>query len=90
LEALASIELGCPNGVSGFGATAADELVEKQIIALPAIQMEIVWQRRDIEALTGAGDAAEVIDTLRITACKNAVTIVGSQLRFGSRFASGW
>ena len=90
LEALASIELGCPNGVSGFGATAADELVEKQIIALPAIQMEIVWQRRDIEALTGAGDAAEVIDALRITACKNAATFVGSQLRFGSRFTSGW
>ena len=90
LEALASLELGCPNGVSGFGTTAADELVEKQIIALPAIQMEIVWQRRDIEALAGASDAAEVIDTLRITACKNAVTFVGSQLRFGSRFASGW
>jgi uncharacterized protein YjaG (DUF416 family) len=90
LEALASIELGCPTGVSGFGATAADELVEQQIIALPAIQMEIVWQRRDIEALTGAGDAAEVIDTLRITACKNAVTFVGSQLRCGSRFTSGW
>lgn len=90
LEALASIEVGCPNGVSGFGATAADEIVERQIIALPAVQMEVVWQRRDIETLATANDVAEVIDALRITACKNAVTLVGSQLRFGNRFSLGW
>lgn len=90
LEALASLEVGCPNGVSGFGTTAADEIVERQIIALPAVQMEVVWQRRDIDTLATAIDAAEVIDALRITACKNAVTLVGSQLRFGSRFSLGW
>lgn len=89
LEALATLELDCPDGVTGFGLTPADERLEAQIIGLPTVQMELVWQRRDIETLTVLDDVSEVIDAMRMTASNNGNVLAHSQGRHGRRHMSG-
>jgi hypothetical protein len=72
LEGIASAEAARRTGILSFGSTPDDEVAEKEILGLPAVQNELAYQRQDIETLLATREIADVAEEMCLRARGNA------------------
>jgi hypothetical protein len=70
LEAVASVDPDRLPEAWGIGSTPPEAEVKCAI--LPTVQHEIICERRDIATLIASTEVLDVIDEMRVRACKNA------------------